>query len=230
MPYNSLRKLISNNKRGSFFIALTFALVIIFKLISTLGPYWCGLANNFFHVLSCGLLLTPLFFILLAIFFVSLTNTVKVVFRAFKAKQLKWGDLLFSILPLLILITLLPIGSMVDSYLIGYKVWVNKNVDIPAIREWLVQVPPEYSNVGYLEEKELPEAIKGLSARIRLCDFENEKKYIKIELGNPFVDWGIMIGTEDFEMSKEEERDEIHQAESESRQLIQPGVYFYTRG
>jgi hypothetical protein len=117
----------------------------------------------------------------------------------------------------------------------GYEKWVEKKIDIEAIRQWLIALPPEYSGQYYFDAKdfpkELPLAITNLDPyHMNLSEFKNGQRQVEFEWGRALGHWGIRIGLEGMETPKEEECIKFSESEWEYRRPIQPGVYIFDRG
>ncbi|MBW8017624.1 MAG: hypothetical protein FVQ82_15710 [Planctomycetes bacterium] len=224
---------IAHNKLNSILILLSLALLIFIKLSTTYFMYLGGLENRFNFV---PLLWISFFPFILGLYAISLFFLL-VYYMTNKSKSLSWKKISFSALPLLILLLIIPsmlIGkSGVHYFLRGYEKWVEKEFDVPAIRQWLTSLPVEYSEKTYhnIEDypENLPKSITKLKPQyIYLGDF-NEGRYVEFQWGGGFSHWGIRIGMEDMETPNIIGFVKITEDAQELRRPIEPGVYVFIR-
>ncbi|MBC8379632.1 MAG: hypothetical protein H8E62_10700 [Planctomycetes bacterium] len=229
-----------NNKLNIASAILTVFLVTIYLLFFSNLNYKAGLVGNPFYVYEILSWFLFLLLILLIVLIIALVNTISVAVKAYKTKHIEWAKLLLAITPLLMLtVFFIPGTSSVEPgavyFLRGYEKWIEKEVDIEGIRQWLISLPSEYSGKSYYNitdyPKELPEVITKLEPQYMiLSEFKDEERCVEFEWGGAFGHWGIRIGLPGMYTPKEEECIKIHESEWEYRRPIEPGVYIFDRG
>lgn len=220
-------------------------LIVLMTLIAVVPPlyfynvqYECGLNNDsagMFQALFCYMYLSIPFIIVLII---SLINFIWVIIKSCKAKKTLWTKLLLSLVPLFIplflTMNIFPKEPGAVKFLRGNEQWVHKNVDVAAIRQWVMSLDPVFSGQRYYEIKtfpeKLPEVISKLDPQyLYFSDFEKEGRVIEFEWGNPFGHWGLRIGPADME-TPQEGHIVIDEGTYEYQRPIEPGVYIFNRG
>ncbi|MEN6308989.1 MAG: hypothetical protein ABFD91_14670 [Anaerohalosphaeraceae bacterium] len=146
--------------------------------------------------------------------------------------------MILSLVPFAISFLLLINTSSKDAgeneFLLGNEQWVHKNVDVAAIRQWVMSLDPAFSGQYYHKintfPEELPEEIKKLNPQyLYFSDFENEGRIIEFEWGGAFGHWGLRIGPADME-TPQEGHIVIDEGTYEYQRPIEPGVYLFDRG
>jgi hypothetical protein len=233
---------VKNYGFGIFLMISTLCLILIHKLFFTNIHYKSGLIGNAFY--AFGIMLWSLFFWLVLIMF-SIGATIGIIgaiIKTIKARKVEWLKLFLMFLPLLCLFAYFISNAFLNEpgpgawhFLRGYEKWVEKNVDISVIQEWLISLPPEYSGQSYFEAsefpKELPDAITKLEPNhMVLSDCKDGQRQILFEWGCGLGHFGIVIGLPGMETPKEEELIKHSESDWEYRRPIQSGVYIFDRG
>lgn len=239
------KKSSSNQFKFSVFIAIAALILITFYItIFQNLNYKSGLEGNAFYYLAFlpwGLLLLG-GFILLCIG--AIVNTLITIIKATKMKKVEWSKLLLTVFPLLALsgtYLFFTVSSSSETsagawdFLRGYEKWVGENVDITAIQEWLVSLPPEYSGQSFFEAitfpEELPETITKLDPyHMNFSEFKDGKRSVTFEWGSGLGHFGIVIGLPGMETPEGEELIKHTDYDYEFRRPIQSGVYIFDRG
>jgi hypothetical protein len=229
-----------------YILPITFFLIFILGLLFTnLSSYVGGVKGTPFILLSIisfapFLVFVILFILLLFIpgFILAFVNLIRVIIYSCKTKKVQWLELFLTLIPFLIFAAVytgvLPFGSPVKSFLRGYEKYVKKTADIPAIQEWLISLPPEYSGQRFFEASDFPEklptSVKILNPyHMYFSEFEAEKRSVEFEWGCALQHFGIVIGQPGMEAPQGEEYVEIDDYTSDIRRPIQSGVYIFSR-
>jgi hypothetical protein len=221
-------------------VFLAFLPILIKVFFFTDLSYKSGLAGNPFYFIGRfmfgGLLLGGLF---LSLILIVLINIIWSIIKSYRTKKVNWLKLSLSIFPLLILLPPAFYWSSVSEpgavpFLRGYEKWVQKEVNIPAIQEWLASLPSEHSGKYYFEAKDfpgkLPEVITKLNLyHIYFSEFKDGQRQVEFEWGSAFGHWGIRIGLPGMDCP-EEGCIKLSESEWEYRRPIQSGVYIFDRG
>ncbi len=227
-------------KLSLFLITSTFILILIHVVFFRNFSYKSGLAGNAFYYFGLLLWSLPVESLLLIAFIISLIHFLCAIIKSLKIKQYKWLRILLALCPAIL--TLIYLGSVifplepgVYEFLRGYEKWVEKEVDIPTIQQWLASLPEEYSGQYYFEAtgfpEPLPEAITKLDPyHMEFSEFKDGIRSVEFEWGCALDHWGIIIGLPGMETPKEEECIKLHESEWEYRRPIQSGVYIFDRG
>lgn len=233
----------AGGKKGVYLFLTAAAAVVLavvrWTLFSNLS-FKSGLNGNPFYMFY---LLFPLELLWLLLFLVvsltSLIVTARALIAFFKTHQWNGKNALLAAAPLLILSSIF-INFIIRQpgavyFLRGYEKWVENNVDIPAIQQWLVALPPEYSEERYFEAEDfsepLPEAIQKLEPyHMEFGEFQEARRFVRFEWGSALGHWGIQIGLPDMETPEGEECIKHSNYDYEYRRPIQPGVYIFDRG
>jgi hypothetical protein len=188
-----------------------------------------------FQALFCYMYLSIPFIIVLII---SLINFIWVIIKSCKAKKTLWTKLLLSLVPLFIPL-FLTINIFLKEpgavkFLRGNEQWVHKNVDVAAIRQWVMSLDPDFSGQRYYKidtfTEKLPEVISKLDPKyLYFSDFEKKSRVIEFEWGGAFCHWGLRIGSADME-TPQEGHIVIDEGTYEYQRPIEPGVYIFSRG
>ncbi|MEN6308990.1 MAG: hypothetical protein ABFD91_14675 [Anaerohalosphaeraceae bacterium] len=220
-------------------IVLMSLIFVVPKMIFYNLYYKSGLYNDRSDILWAGMCISCQTIPFIILIIVSLVHFVRLIIKSCKAKKALWLKLALSLIPFLIpLVVFVHLRYFAqpraELFLQGYEKWVQKEVDIPAIENWLKSLDSTTSSRMYSSNeadfsKDLPEFITRFNPPyVRFSDFEKEGRAIEFEWGGAFGHWGLRIGPADMEMP-EEGIIEINQSKYETRHIIQPGVYIFTR-
>jgi hypothetical protein len=137
-------------------------------------------------------------------------------------------------IPLFLTINVFPREPGAVKFLRGNEQWVHKNVDVAAIRQWVMSLDPDFSGQRYYEIKKFPEHLPEVISKLDpqylyFSDFEKEGRVIEFEWGNAFGHWGLRIGPADME-TPQEGHIVIDEGTYEYQRPIEPGVYIFNRG
>lgn len=220
-------------------IVLMALIFVVPKIIFYNLYYKSGLHNDRSDIFWAGMCIMSLTIPFIILLIVSLVHFVKLIIKSCKAKKALWLKSAFSLIPFLI-----PLGFFVhwlyfaqpraELFLQGYEKWVQKEVDVSAIENWLKSLNSTCSSRMYCSNEadfsqDLPEFITRFNPPyVHFSDFEKEGRVIEFEWGGPFGHWGLCIGLPNMEMP-EEGTIEINQNKYETRHIIQPGVYIFSR-
>lgn len=171
-----------SNKLTLFLIVFAVILLVICRIFFTNLSYKGGLVGDAFYPVKFWhwIALWVVAWGVLGI--VSLVNVIEAVVKLCKRRETRWGRVFAAFLPLLLLY--IPFYSYQQTeagavyFLRGYEIWVEREVDIPAIQGWLASVPSEYSGKQYYDAEkfpdDLPEAVTKLNPQyIYFSTFEN---------------------------------------------------------
>ena len=220
-------------------ISLTLLIILSYTFGFGILHYIAGLKGNAFYFFGSGLLI---FLVLFAVFGITiitaLVNLIISIVEAVKARKLDRVKMLLLVMPFLIFMTLfIDLFNQAGAvyFLRGYEKWVQKEIDIAAIQEWLVSLDPVYSGEHYFEAEDfpedLPEAIKKLNPyHMYFSEFEGQERSVEFEWGCALSHFGIRIGLEGMETPGEERKLIDESQEYEYTRPIQSGVYIFDRG
>lgn len=226
-------------------IALFLLTLLVGKLFFSRASYISGLLGSGHFMLFWPLLLL-LLLLFAASLFLAFVNFVRVIIKACKVKKVQWLRVLLSLSPFLIcLLYFVGVFSVKASgvvgeagavkFLRGYEKWVQKEVDIASIQEWLISLDTAYSGKFYFEAEDFPEELPTVVTNLKpyhisFSDFDGEQRSVKFEWGSAMGHWGIIIGLPGMETPKEEDLIKHSESEWEYRRPIQSGVYIFDRG
>ncbi|MCF7955447.1 MAG: hypothetical protein K9M75_06565 [Phycisphaerae bacterium] len=235
MQYDRVKSLLINNWFNLILIVCSLYVAIYHNLHITKLDYKGGLVNDATFSLFSFLDYLLSYAISSIIFIIIVVHLVRVLIKVRKTKKSDWIKIslcIFAFLPLSTILPIFPQKAGVILFFNGYEKWVAKEVDISAIREWLVHLPDEYSGQGYNNIEQypgkLPEAITSFKPQFMQFSNFNNGRYVEFEWGGGLVSWGIRIGMEDMETPKEGFI-MLNEVEFEYRRPIQPGVYIFDR-
>lgn len=220
-------------------IVLMSLIFVVPKIIFYNLYYKSGLYNDRSNIFWAGMCIMSLTIPFIILVIVSLVHFVRLIIKSCKAKKALWLksalSLISFLIPLVVFVHLRYFAETGAEYFLqGYEKWVQKDVDIPAIQNWLKSLDSTCSSRMYCSNeadfsKNLPEFITRFNPPyVRFSDFEKEGRGIEFEWGGPFGHWGLCLGPADMEMPAEG-LIEINQNKYETRRIIQPGVYIFTR-
>lgn len=138
----------------------------------------------------------------------------------------------FAVIPLVIFFGSLTLsGSFVLSFLKGYEKWVQKEVDIKEIQQWLKTEGSQHQGELYTDG-DFPKDFPAFLTKTKpiMISFENSKiddsLYVELLYGGGFEKYGVRIGSPSMKMP-EEGIFEVYENRFEFRRPIMPGVYVF---
>jgi len=220
-------------------------LIVLMTLIAVVPPlyfynadYESGLNNDLAGTFRALYWYVNLLIPFIVVLIISLFNFIRVVIKSCKAKKALSTKIMLSLVPFLIAVILTAHFFLREAgavkFLRGNEQWVHKNVDVAAIRQWVMSLDPDFSGQRYYEidtfPERLPEVISKLDPQyLYFSDFEKEGRVIEFEWGNPFGHWGLRIGLADMQ-TPQEGHIVIDEGTYEYQRPIEPGVYIFSRG
>jgi hypothetical protein len=219
-------------------IVLVLVVVIVDLTFIKGIHYTAGLKGNPFYAMKGILVVLFLLGMLLVTAVMVVVNLIRTAIHSHQKKKMEWGRLAFSVFPVLLGL-FLYFGAHKEAgavnFLRGYEKWVQKEVDITAIQEWLVGLDTGYSEKYYFDAEEFPEELPVFITKLEpqhmdFSKFDKDTRCVEFEWGSALGHWGIRIGLAAMETPKGEECIKIEESEWEYRRPIQPGVYIFDRG
>jgi hypothetical protein len=214
---------------------LICSLIVFISIIEGIHAYYDAYLG--------GLRNSPSFTILLIFSYESLKIVIVLfaivrIFSGINNIQKLKRYIITAILTILIFIGVWVVSFKIDMpnvypFLNGYEKWVQKNVEIDKIQEWLASGEADkYIPSYYLDNfpKDLPDFMENFERQhILFNDKETERgKSIEFMWGSALGHWGIVIGMPTIN-NIQENKVTIHSAEKECRLQIQPGVFIFDR-
>lgn len=229
---------------SGFLVICTLALVVFFITCFRNMDYKSGLKGNAFYYFDLlGWLYISLGGLLL-LFIGSIINTTVTIIKAIERKKLEWPKFILAVFPIMTVSVAYLFFSLSSSFqtragawdfLSGYEIWVNENVDIPAIQEWLAALPADYSGQSFFEAADFPEALPQAITQLdpyhmNFSAFQDGQRSVMFEWGCALGHFGIVIGLPEMETPEDEELIKHTDYDFEYRRPIQSGVYIFNRG
>jgi hypothetical protein len=221
----------------SIIIFLIGTLFTNYNLLSFIGGhfnYSLAFAILFMWPFGVGLLLIPLVLVLLIISYRKRKQNQKVAVILFLISLFFSGVFMGGF-------SHISVEPSAVSYLRGLRKWVQSNIEIDSIQEWIscnadswLENDDESEGFRYLDPDKpdtLPECFKGFAHQYIYLKYSDtdESRVVGFEWGGPFGHWGVIIGEPNMVMPKNME-EWYDPYDVEYRRIVEPGVYVYNRG
>jgi hypothetical protein len=215
------------------FTFVFFSICVVEQFLLRYLEYKGGLVNQpwwFFLPALCFMLL---FFLILLFCLVRFFIRIFSPPRNLKHTLLKIS---FAAAPAIILIgSWFLTGPLSPVFLRGFEKWVQKEVDVKAIQEWLKTEGNKYQGKYYFSDdyfpKEFPICLTASKPQIISFDISeiDGSLYIELVYGGGMDHWGVRIGPPSMKMPKEG-MIKIRESYYEFRRPIAPGAYIFEGG
>jgi hypothetical protein len=219
-------------------LLLFVGLLLVDKLWFSRVSYISGLKGGSSDDFMAMLLFLPLCGVFVGLIVIALVRLILAIVKICRGRGAGWVRLLLCIAPFVVSIGLFirtgEEGAGATYFLRGYEKWVQKEVDVAAIRKWLTSLDSDFSEKRYFEiedfPEDFPEAIKKLEVQyMYFSKFDGEQRSVEFEWGGAMGHWGIYIGPPGME-TPEEGHVELSESTWEYQRPVQPGVYVFDRG
>lgn len=231
-------------RRIWFVLEVIFLSIIIpcitFRICIMPIYYLCGLKNNFAAIWHMFFIARRFVIPFILAFICELLIIAIIWPRRIRTKRNKIIVPLLAIL-ILLLVTFggyfLPMQSPIACYMRGFERYIQKNIDVSAVREWVETIPPEIFEKykGALVFGEV-ESADWLTSQAMIHNFESlspsylflyrdadASRVVNIEWGGGMWHWGVLIGNENAPMEEI-----VNDRDYDLTREIQKGVYVYS--